>query len=84
LPWATGSAASSLTGARRFRLADPDTLGPTNLNRLAGSVCDFGVPKLTLAMRRTLETDPYSDIEAFEAGYGPEVANTPRLSTDTS
>lgn len=67
--------ASSLTGARRFRLADPDTLGPTNLNRLAGSVCDFGEPKLTLAMRRTLETDPYSDLEAFEAGYGPEVAD---------
>jgi tRNA threonylcarbamoyladenosine dehydratase len=36
--------ASSLTGARRFRLAERDTLGPTNLNRLAGSVCDFGSP----------------------------------------
>jgi hypothetical protein len=69
-------AASSLTGARRFRLADPDTLGPANLNRLAGSVCDVGQPKLTLAMRRTLETDPYSDIEGFPAGYGPEAADS--------
>ena len=68
-------AASSLTGARRFRLAEADTLGPTNLNRLAGSVCDFGEPKLTLAMRRTLEADPYSDLEAFPAGYAPEVAD---------
>jgi hypothetical protein len=68
-------AASSLTGARRFRLAERDTLGPTNLNRLAGSVCDFGEPKLTLAMRRTLEADPYSDLEAFPAGYAPEVAD---------
>jgi tRNA threonylcarbamoyladenosine dehydratase len=67
-------AASSLTGARRFRLAEGDTLGPTNLNRLAGSVCDFGQPKLTLAMRRTLETDPYSQIEAFPAGYQPGAA----------
>lgn len=38
-------AASVLTGARRFRLAEADALGPTNLNRLAGSVCDFGRPR---------------------------------------
>jgi tRNA threonylcarbamoyladenosine dehydratase len=68
-------AACSLTGARRFRLAEADTLGPTNLNRLAGSVCDFGEPKLTLAMRRTLEADPYSDLEAFAEGYTPRVAD---------
>jgi tRNA threonylcarbamoyladenosine dehydratase len=67
-------AASSLTGARRFRLAEGDTLGPTNLNRLTGSVCDLGEPKLTLAMRRTLEADPYSDIQAFPAGYTPGAA----------
>ena len=67
--------ASSLTGARRFRLAERDTLAPTNLNRLAGSVCDFGEPKLTLAMRRTFEADPYSDLEAFPAGYTPGAAD---------
>jgi len=68
-------AASSLTGARRFRLAEGDTLGPTNLNRLTGSVCDLGEPKLTLAMRRTFEADPYSDIQAFPAGYTPGTAD---------
>ncbi len=68
-------AACSLTGARRFRLAEADILGPTNLNRLAGSVCDFGEPKLTLAMRRTFEADPYSDLEAFAEGYTPGVAD---------
>ena len=68
-------AASSLTGARRFRLAERDTLAPTNLNRLTGSVCDLGEPKLTLAMRRTFEADPYSDLEAFPAGYTTEVAD---------
>ena len=68
-------AASSLTGARRFRLADGDILGPTNLNRLTGSVCDLGEPKLTLAMRRTLEADPYCDIQAFPAGYTPGAAD---------
>ena len=68
-------AACSLTGARRFRLAERDTLGPTNLNRLTGSVCDLGEPKLTLAMRRTFEGDPYSDLEAFPAGYTPGTAD---------
>lgn len=68
-------AASSLTGARRFRLAEGDTLAPTNLNRLTGSVCDLGEPKLTLAMRRTFEADPYSDLEAFPAGYTPGTAD---------
>ncbi|WP_327100236.1 ThiF family adenylyltransferase [Nocardia vinacea] len=65
----------SLTGARRFRLAERDTLGTTNLNRLAASVCDLGEPKLTLAQRRTLEVDPYTRIDAFSHGYVPEFAD---------
>lgn len=59
----------SLTGARRFRLADPDTLGPSNLNRLLGSVCDLGESKVTLAQRRLLETDPYTEVTPFADGY---------------
>ncbi|WP_330256826.1 ThiF family adenylyltransferase [Nocardia sp. NBC_00565] len=65
----------SLTGARRFRLAERDTLSATNLNRLAASVCDLGEPKLLLAQRRTLEIDPYTRIDAFPDGYAPEVAD---------
>jgi len=68
-------AACSLTGARRFRLAEHDTLAPTNLNRLYASVCDLGQPKLSLALRRTLECDPYSEIGEFPDGYSPAVAN---------
>ncbi|WP_088943656.1 ThiF family adenylyltransferase [Rhodococcus sp. 1168] len=63
------AAVCSLTGARRFRIADPDTLGPSNLNRLQGSVCDLGVAKVTLAQRRILEIDPYSDVSGFPGGY---------------
>lgn len=64
----------ALTGARHFRIADPDHLGPTNLNRLTGSVCDLGVPKAVLATRRTLEADPYAAVEVFGDGYAPEIA----------
>ena len=66
--------ACALTGARRFRIADHDTLAPTNLNRIAGSVCDLGRSKLDLARRRILELDPYSTIDAFPLGYSPAVA----------
>ncbi|MGW5137501.1 ThiF family adenylyltransferase [Nocardia beijingensis] len=72
---ASALAVCALSGARRFRLADHDTLGCTNLNRLQASVCDLGESKLTLAQRRTLELDPYSEITAFPAGYRPEHAS---------
>lgn len=67
-------AACAMTGARDFRIADPDTLGPTNLNRLAGSVCDLGVAKTTLAHRRIVEADPYARVAVFD-GYSPESAD---------
>lgn len=67
--------ACSLTGARRFHLADHDTLAPTNLNRLQGSVCDLDEPKLVLAQRRTLEMDPYSQITPFPDGYTPQISD---------
>ncbi|GAB19685.1 hypothetical protein GOEFS_093_00140 [Gordonia effusa NBRC 100432] len=65
--------ACALTGARHFHIADPDALGPTNLNRLAGSVCDLGAPKRVIAQRRLLEADPYTQVTAF-GGYSPENA----------
>ncbi|MEU1994982.1 ThiF family adenylyltransferase [Nocardia gamkensis] len=72
---ASALAVCALSGARRFRLAEYDTLGCTNLNRLQASVCDLGEPKLTLAQRRTLELDPYCEIAAFPQGYRPENAS---------
>ncbi|CAM3094643.1 ThiF family adenylyltransferase [Skermania piniformis] len=65
----------SLTGATRFRIADPDSLGPSNLNRLVGSVCDLGVGKTTLAQRRVWEADPYSEVESFPDGCTAETAS---------
>ncbi|MEP9391814.1 diguanylate cyclase [Gordonia sp. VNK1] len=67
--------ACSLTGARHFRLADPDTLAATNLNRMSGSVCDVGTSKLDLTVRRLLEADPYTVIESFADGYTPTTAD---------
>ena len=64
----------ALTGAGRFRLADPDHLGVSNLNRLPASVCDIGASKTVLACRRVLELDPYSAVTAFPQGYRADTA----------
>ncbi|WP_369023972.1 ThiF family adenylyltransferase [Nocardia cyriacigeorgica] len=55
-----------------FRLADFDTLGLSNLNRLRARVDDLGVSKAVLAARQMFEIDPYLDIEVFVDGLTEE------------
>lgn len=52
----------------RFALADFDTLGLSNLNRLAASLPDLGVNKAVLAARRLYELDPFLEITVFSEG----------------
>jgi len=42
-----------------LRLADFDTIGLSNLNRIPGSVLDIGINKAIVAARRISEIDPY-------------------------
>lgn len=51
-----------------FHLADFDTLGLSNLNRLLGSVTELGVPKVVLAARRLYELNPYVHVQVFTEG----------------
>ncbi|MFI9825834.1 ThiF family adenylyltransferase [Streptomyces sp. NPDC052013] len=51
-----------------FRLADFDTLGVSNLNRLRAGVHDLGVNKTVIAARQMFEIDPYLDIEIYPDG----------------
>lgn len=51
-----------------FRLADPDTLDLSNLNRLRAGVDDLGQSKLTLAARAILAIDPYLRVDGLPAG----------------
>ncbi|MFI8974956.1 ThiF family adenylyltransferase [Nocardia asteroides] len=55
-----------------FRLADFDTVGLSNLNRLRAGVGDLGVSKAVLAARQMFEIDPYLDIEVFTDGLTEE------------
>ncbi|MFI7006455.1 ThiF family adenylyltransferase [Streptomyces sp. NPDC050145] len=54
--------------AGSFRLADFDTLGLSNLNRLRAGVHHLGLPKTVLCARQMYEIDPYLDIELWHEG----------------
>ncbi|WP_245769086.1 ThiF family adenylyltransferase [Streptomyces indicus] len=54
--------------AGSFRLADFDTLGLSNLNRLRAGVHELGLPKTVLCARQMYEIDPYLDIELWHEG----------------
>jgi nitroreductase/molybdopterin/thiamine biosynthesis adenylyltransferase len=56
----------------RFRLADFDTLGLSNLNRLRAGVHNLGVNKAVLAAREMFEIDPYLRIALFPAGVSDD------------
>ncbi len=63
------SAVTSLVlsgGAGQVRIADHDTLGLTNLNRLLGSVCQLGSPKTEICLQRVLELNPFQTVLAFD------------------
>lgn len=48
--------------AKEYRLADPDVISLSNLNRLPGGIGDIGLNKAVFAARRMYETDPYLKI----------------------
>jgi molybdopterin/thiamine biosynthesis adenylyltransferase len=58
--------------AGELRLADFDTIGLSNLNRIPASVLDLGVNKAVVAARRIGEIDPYLHVEVLTEGLQPE------------
>lgn len=52
----------------RLRLADPDSVAISNLNRLPATVLDVDVNKAVVAARRLAELDPYLDVEVWAQG----------------
>ncbi|WP_159012208.1 ThiF family adenylyltransferase [Streptomyces sp. NRRL F-5123] len=53
-------------GAGRLRIADPDVLGATNLNRVTASVCHLGAAKTAICAERLWELNPFQRIEVFD------------------
>jgi molybdopterin/thiamine biosynthesis adenylyltransferase len=63
---AVGLALEGLFGA--IRIADFDSIELSNLNRVPGSVLDYGLNKTVVAARRIAEIDPYLRIQTVPAG----------------
>ena len=55
-------------GGRHLKLADHDTLGLSNLNRIRTSVDNLGLKKVDMTARQIYEIDPYAKIEIFSEG----------------
>ncbi len=51
--------------SKQLRLADPDIIEVTNLNRIHASVADIGLRKTVKASRLITELDPFADPELF-------------------
>lgn len=52
----------------RWVLADFDTLGTSNLNRVRASVGDVGLPKTVVTARQIAEIDPFAEVVCFDEG----------------
>ncbi len=54
-----------------FKLADPDRVSLSNLNRIQADLRDVGENKALVATRSLYQLNPYLTIEAFDQGLGP-------------
>lgn len=55
-------------GARRIKLADPDTISGDNLNRIRTGFHNVGLNKAVAVAREIAAMNPYAKIEAFKEG----------------
>ncbi len=53
-------------GAKNMKLADPDMVEISNLNRMHSSLIDVGQNKALVVARKIWEIDPYTNIEVYE------------------
>lgn len=72
-------------GSKKLRIADPDTIEITNLNRMQAVLPNAGDKKVEVAARRTWEIDPFAQIDgwgAVEAGEEDEFVAGMRVVID--
>jgi hypothetical protein len=63
-------------GGKHLRLADPDTLELSNLNRIRGSIAELTAPKVYMTARQIYELDPYAKLELHTEGLTEENIQT--------
>jgi hypothetical protein len=55
-------------GGRHVKIADPDTVSPSNLNRIRFDFLDVGKKKTDLTSEYLYQLNPYADVESFPDG----------------
>lgn len=65
---AVAAALVSTGGPKHMRLADPDILEITNLNRISAKLPDIGENKTTIAARSAWELDPFLELDLWPDG----------------
>ena len=55
-------------GSKNIKIADPDIIEITNLNRMQASLLDIGKNKAEITARRIWGIDPYANIEIWNKG----------------
>ncbi|MBU6323194.1 ThiF family adenylyltransferase [Patescibacteria group bacterium] len=55
-------------GARSIKIADPDEVSPSNLNRIRFDFLSVGRKKADLVREYLYQLDPYADITAYDGG----------------
>jgi len=64
-----GALAIALMGAsKKIKLADPDVVSPTNLNRIISDFTNVGINKAELIGRYIYQLNPYADLEIYTEG----------------
>lgn len=59
-------------GARHVKIADPDEVAPSNLNRIRADFFAVGRKKTDLAREYLYQLNPYAQVDTFDAGVTPE------------
>lgn len=61
-----------LGGNKRIRLADPDTVSPSNLNRMRYDFLAVGRKKTDMAREHLYQLNPYAEVTTFDEGVTAE------------
>jgi len=59
---------STIGAAKTIKLADPDEISASNLNRIRADVSHIGLNKCTYITRQLYQINPYANIIAYEKG----------------
>ncbi|MBU6388560.1 ThiF family adenylyltransferase [Patescibacteria group bacterium] len=62
-------------GAQRIKIADPDEVSPSNLNRIRFDFLALGRKKTDLVRDYVYQLNPYAEIETFDAGVTAETTD---------